>query len=252
MTKINIKTDQEMKFMREGGAKLAQIKKKVAKVVNAGVSAMDIEELTATLIKESGAEASFKKVSGYHWATCVNVNNGAVHGIPKKEVVLKDGDVVSVDLGLFYKGFHTDTAFTVVIGKADPEKRQFLENGRKANNAGIKAVKAGRTVGDISKAIEGVLKEANLRPIWSLTGHGVGRDLHESPSIPNFVSDSADEKVVLKRGMVLAVEVMYTQGDGEIVRDDDGWTLRTKDGKIAGLFEETVAITGHGSIVLTA
>lgn len=252
MTKVQIKTDQEMEIMRQGGVILARVKKATAREVKAGVNAMEIEKFVTDMIESEGAEPSFKKVSGYHWSTCVNVNDGVVHGIPKKEVVFKKGDIVSVDLGVYYKGFHTDTAVTVLVDSEDGKKKDFLSHGRHADNAGIKAVKAGRTVGDISEAIEEVLKKANLRPIRSLTGHGVGRELHEAPAIPNFVSGSPDERVVLKKGMVLAIEVMYTEGKGDIVLDQDGWTLRTKDGKIAGLFEETVAITGHGPIVLTA
>lgn len=252
MTKVQIKTDQEMEIMAEGGKILGRVKKEAAKHVKAGVSAYEIEELVTKLIEKEGAEPSFKKVTGYHWSTCINVNDGVVHGIPKKEVVFKKGDIVSVDLGVYYKGFHTDTALTVLVDSDDKKKIAFLAHGKEADNAGLKAVKAGRTVGDISAAIEKVFKKAGLNPIRSLTGHGVGRELHEEPSIPCFVSHSATERVVLKKGMVLAVEVMYTAGKGDIVLDEDGWTLRTKDGKIAGLFEETVALTGHGPIVLTA
>ncbi|HEX6977008.1 MAG TPA: type I methionyl aminopeptidase [Patescibacteria group bacterium] len=250
--KIHLKTEQEMIMMKEGGAILAKVKKAAAKKVVAGASAYDVEEFVTDMIEAQGAESSFKKVPGYSWSTCINVNDGVVHGIPRKDVVFKEGDVVSVDLGVYYKGFHTDTALTVVVGKMDSQKQFFLEAGKRADNAGIKVVKEGRTVGDISEAIEESLKKAGLKPIKSLTGHGVGRELHEAPSIPNFVSGSPDERVVLKKGMVLAVEVMYTAGQGEITMDKDGWTLRTRDGKIAGLFEETVAITGHGPIVLTA
>ncbi len=249
--RVNLKTEQEMLMMKEGGVILARVKKAAAKKVVAHASAWDVEEFVTDMIEAEGAEPSFKRVPGYRWSTCINVNDGVVHGIPRKDVVFKDGDIVSVDLGVYYKGFHTDTALTVVVGKMDGEKQFFLEAGRRADNAGIKAVKEGRTIGDISEAIEKTLKNAGLRPIKSLTGHGVGRDLHEAPAIPNFVSGSSDEGVVLKKGMVLAVEVMYTAGRGEITQDRDGWTLRTKDGKIAGLFEETVAITGHGPIVLT-
>src|SRR3972149_7403959 len=192
--KVQIKTDQEMKIMHEGGKILAYVKKEAAKHVLPGVSAWEIEEAATKLIEEKGAEPSFKKVPGYHWTTCVSVNDGVVHGIPKKEVVFKKGDVVSVDLGVYYKGFHTDTALTVLVGGNNLERKRFLEAGKAADNAGIRQVKEGRSVKDISEAIERTLKKHNLNPIRSLIGHGVGRELHEAPSVPNFVSGAPDER----------------------------------------------------------
>lgn len=251
MNHLTIKNEGEMQIMLEGGKKLARVKKALGKAVKVGTSAWDIEVLANKLIKEENASASFKKVPGYKWATCINVNDGVVHGIPKKETIFKKGDVVSVDVGLFYKGFHTDTALTVYLGD-DKEKLEFVKIGRQADLAGLKEVKKGKTIGDISQAIEKVLFAHNLKPVWDLTGHGVGRDLHELPFIPNFSSSDASQKLEIGVGFVLAVEVMYTQGNGELREDRDGWTLRTKDGKIAGLWEETVAVTANGPVVLTA
>lgn len=250
MKKISIKTEEEMKIMAEGGAKLGRVKNELAKAVKPGANAMDIEELARKLIKKEGAEGSFDKVPNYKWMTCINVNDGVVHGIPKKTTVFKKGDIVSVDVGVFYKGFHTDTALTVYLGE-DQEIKDFVSAGRKAMLEGIAQVKKGKTIGDISKAIEKRLIASNLRPVWALTGHGVGRDLHEEPNIACYVSEDPTGELVIEEGFVLAVEVMFTQGNGEIKQDSDGWTLRTKDGKIAGLWEETVAVTNHGPVVLT-
>jgi len=250
MKKLTLKTEEELKIMQEGGKKLSRVKKALAKAVKPGVNALEIEDLANKLISEENAYPSFKKVPNYKWATCVNVNDGVVHGIPKKETIFKVGDVISVDVGIYYKGFHTDTALTVYLGK-DKEKKDFLEAGRKSMLAGVKEVKKGKTIGDISRAIEKVLIENDLRPIWNLTGHGVGKELHEEPNIPCFISGDPIEKLVIREGMVLAVEVMYTTGNGHIKMDKDGWTLRTKDGKIAGLWEETVAVKSNGSFVLT-
>lgn len=250
MNKIIIKTEEEMAIMAEGGRKLARVKKALAKAVKPGVSAMDIENLAVKLIKDEGAQASFKKVPNYKWATCVNVNDGVVHGIPTKSVIFKEGDIISVDVGIYHKGFHTDTAVSVYLGN-DPAKKRFLEAGKKADIEGIKQVKKGKTIGDISLAIEKVLLANNLKPVWALTGHGVGRELHELPFIPCFKSDDKTQELVIGTGFVLAVEVMFTTGNGEIKQDNDGWTLRTKDGKIAGLWEETVTVTGNGPMVIT-
>lgn len=251
MKKINLKTEEEMKIMAEGGAKLGRVKKALADAVKPGVTAWDIEVLARKLIKEEGAEGSFDKVPNYKWVTCVNVNDGVVHGIPKKTTVFKDGDVLSIDVGIYYRGFHTDTAVSVCLAE-DPEKKKFLEIGKKAVWDGIKEVKKGKTIGDISAAIEKKLLANNLKPVWALTGHGVGHELHEEPLIANYTSDDPVQKLVIKEGFVLAVEVMFTTGNGEIKQDNDGWTLRTKDGKIAGLWEETVAVTRNGPVVLTA
>jgi len=247
---INIKTKQEIEIMAEAGKRLHRVREELKKAVKLGVNALEIEELAVKLIEEQNGECSFKKVPGYKWATCINMNDGVVHGIPKKEMVFQDGDIVSVDVGLFFDGFHSDTSFSKLIGK-DTKKQKFLEIGQKSLNAAIKQAKAGRKVEDISRAMEKVLVGNGLQPIESLTGHGIGRDLHESPLVPCFVSGSADERVSLKEGMVLAIEVMYTQGKPGIRLDRDGWTLRTKDGKLSALFEETVVVTNKGPVILT-
>jgi methionyl aminopeptidase len=165
-------------------------------------------------------------------------------------MVFAEGDLVSVDLGMFYRGFHTDTSFSVLVGK-DSQKEHFLEAGREAINKAISQARVGKPLGDISRAIETTLERQGYHPVTSLVGHGVGRELHEAPAIPCFTSGSAQEKMVLEPGMVLAIEVMYTLGSPELVTDSDGWTIRTQDGKISALFEETVAVTASGSLVLT-
>ncbi len=250
MHKINLKTPEEIEIMAEAGQKLHRVREQVRKAVKAGVSAWDIEALTTKLILEEGAKPSFKMVPGYRWSTCINVNDGVVHGIPKKETVLQDNDIVSVDLGLYFKGFHSDTAFSVYLGD-DPKIKNFLLLGQETLKKAIAQTKKGKKIGDISKAIESNLEKAGARPIYSLTGHGIGRELHEYPHIPGFVSGAREEHLEIVPGMVLAVEIMYTNGSGDIKIDKDGWTLRTRDAKIAALFEETVAIGEKGSSVLT-
>ncbi len=250
MQKLVIKTEEEMKIMLEGGKKLARVKNALGAAVKPGANAWDIEMLARKLIKEEGAEGSFDKVPNYKWMTCVNVNDGVVHGIPKKTVIFKDGDVVSVDVGLYYKGFHTDTAVSVYLGD-DQKIKDFLSAGKKADLDGIAQVKKGKKIGDISAAIEKRLLASDLRPVWALTGHGVGRELHEEPNIACYSSDDPVGDLVVGEGFVLAVEVMFTTGKGEIKQDSDGWTLRTKDGKIAGLWEETIAVTKNGPVILT-
>ncbi len=236
--------------MAEGGAKLRRVRKALMAKVGAGVSAFEIEELADRLIKAEGAVPSFKMVPGYSWATCVNINDGIVHGIPKKEMVFADGDVVSVDVGLFYKGFHSDTSDTTLIG-VDPERAKFLECGRRALKAAIRQAKPGKKVSDISRAIEETIKGGGYSPIRLLVGHGVGRELHEYPAVPCFVAKRGQDDVELVPGLVIAIEVMYAAGSPDLVTDREGWTIRSRDGKITALFEETVAITSRGPLVLT-
>jgi len=250
MKDIHIKTKEEIEIMHEAGRKLSRVKKGLKKAVAVGVSAIDIEDLAMKLIDEEDSEPSFTKVEDYQWATCININDGVVHGIPKKEMIFKENDVVSVDVGLYYKGFHSDTSFSVYLGK-DPALKEFLRLGRETLDKAISQARIGNKVEDISRAMVDGLREGHANPIKSLVGHGIGRELHEGPMVPCYVSGSDDEAVQLVEGLVLAIEIMYTQGKPGIKLDSDGWTLATRDGKISALFEETVAITADGPLVLT-
>lgn len=247
---VNIKTKEEIAIMAEGGKKLSVVKNQLIEAVKPGVSAADIEKLATEGVIAQGGSPSFKMVPDYSWTTCINVNDGIVHGIPHQHLIFAEGDVVSVDLGMFYKGFHTDTSFSVYLGN-DPKIVEMLNVGKKALKNAISAARKGNLLGDISEQIEKTLKNAKLNPVESLVGHGVGRQLHEYPPIPCFVAGSRSEAIKIEPGFVLAIEVMYTQGSPELVTDEDGWTIRTKDGKISALFEETVAVTENGPVVLT-
>lgn len=236
--------------MKEGGRKLAQIRGNLMRKVAVGVSAWEIEEEAGRQIEKAGGVPSFKMVPGYSWSTCVNVNEGVVHGIPSKDVVFAKEDVVSVDLGMYYEGYHTDTSDTVYLGRREEIKR-FLKAGQEALKAGIANARVGGVVGDISRGIEQTLKKYGLNPVKSLVGHGIGKNLHEDPYIPCFVSGARVEREELFEGMALAIEVMYSAGSAEVVGEADGWTIRTKDGKIASLYEDTVMLTRDGVLVLT-
>jgi methionyl aminopeptidase len=247
---ITIKTSSEMKIMKEGGKKLGQIKKKLIQKIKEGVSAAEIEELACSLIEKQDGKPSFKMVPGYSWATCININEGVVHGIPKKTIIFKKGDVVSIDLGIFYKGFHNDTSFSIAISPTKDIK-EFLKVGEKSLEAAIDQAIPGNRIYDISKAMEDVLKENKLQPVEALVGHGIGKNLHEQPQIPCFVSVKRDKTPIIPEGATFAIEVMYTMGLPGIQVEEDGWTIKVKDDKISGLFEETVAISSNGPIVLT-
>ncbi|MEK7091150.1 MAG: type I methionyl aminopeptidase [Patescibacteria group bacterium] len=245
MTKLTIKTEKEIAIMAEGGAKLAEIRDKVARAVKPGVSAIELDKLADKLIAQAGGKPSFKMVPGYRWATCININDVVVHGIPDSYRI-KAGDKVGIDVGIFYKGWHTDTSITV----GGPEK--FLEVGRMGLKRAIAQARMGKRVADISAAMQKTVEMAKYNVVRALTGHGVGRKLHEEPAIPCFVIDKYEHSPKLLEGMIIAIEIMYNAGSAEVVyKNNDGWTIVTADGKISGLFEETVAITSHGPIVLT-
>lgn len=247
---IPIKTPQDLKVMQEGGKRLARIKEELKGRIAPGVAFEEIEKLAQEEIRKAGGKPSFSMVPKYSWATCINVNEGVVHGIPKNRKV-KEGDIVSVDVGIFYKGFHTDTSITCGAGKIDKDKEKFLSVGEKALDAAIREAKPQNRLGDISRTIEELLREFNFSPIRALTGHGIGRELHEEPQIPCFLLGKISETPKLLSGMALAIEVIYAQGAPHLVLEEDGWTVRTKDGKISGLFEETVAVTNTGPLILT-
>jgi methionyl aminopeptidase len=251
MHKITIKTPEELRIMAEGGKKLAVIKNELAAAVRPGIATMDLEKIADRLIGETGGKASFKMVPGYKHATCININEVVVHGIPDSRII-KEGDIVGIDVGLYYKGFHSDTSVTVAAGKAAPDVIRFLETGKRALKTAIAAAKPGKRVADISKAMQDGVENAGYSAVRALTGHGIGRELHEEPAIPCFILGKKEFTPKLVEGMAIAIEVMYNAGTSEVgYVNDDGWTIATMDGKISGLFEETVAITKDGPVVLT-
>ena len=233
---IKIKTPGEIKIMAEGGEKLGRVKNALAKAVSVGGNASEIEALAQKLIKQEGAEVSFNKVPGYRWATCITKNEGLVHGIPVKSLTFEKGDIISVDVGIYYKGFHTDTSITVGL-EVEPEVKKFLNVGKNALERAINRAKVGNYLYQISEAIETTVEGAGYTTVKALVGHGVGKELHEDPQIPCFLPGRVEDSPKLAFGMVLAIEVMYALGKDTVEILPDGWTIAMKDGKISGLFE---------------
>jgi methionyl aminopeptidase len=229
----------------------------VLKSVKPGVSELELDALAEKLIRQKGGEPGFQKVPGYKHATCVSTNDVVVHGIPT-EYKLKDGDIIGIDCGVFYKGFHTDMAQTVKVQSSKlkvegDEVDRFLKVGQEALTAGIKQAVLGNHVGHISKAIQDIVEVRNgYSVVRSLVGHGVGHELHEEPEVPGYLYGKIEKTPLLREGMVIAVEVIYNMGGPELVfANKDGWTLATEDGSLAGLFERSLAITKDGPKVLT-
>lgn len=241
--------------MRQGGLILAEALKAGIEATAPGVSFEFIEKVVTKKIEEKGGKPSFKMVPGYFWTTCINRNQGVVHGIPEKGKIFP-GDLVSIDAGVYYRGFHTDMAFSFLVpggeGKERKKREAFLKVGKKALTKAIAVAKAGNRVGDISAAIEKVVEEeGGFSCSRDLTGHGVGKKLHEDPYIPCLLMGKKENTPVLKEGMSLAIEVIYMAGRPELVVREDGWTIETRDGKIAALFEKTILVGKEKAEVVT-
>lgn len=248
---INIKTSEQIEIMKRGGKILSETLWEVLENAKPGISEIELDLLAEDLIVKKGGEPGFKKVKGYNHTICISTNDVVVHGIPSQNK-LKEGDVVGIDCGVFYGGFHTDMSETVMIGSIkDQGINKFLKTGETALIAGIKEAVDGNHVGDISRAIQGIVEKEGYSIVRNFVGHGVGKNLHEEPEIPGFLSGSVKNTPLLKNGMVIAVEVIYNMSKGDVVIDSDGWTIRTKDGGLSGLFERTVAITSEGFQILT-
>jgi len=256
---IAVKTPEEIAVMREGGKRLWHILQSLLQEAVEGVSLQMIEDRAQILIKEAGGTPSFSTVKGYRWATCLCVNDEVVHGIPRA-YSLKEGDVLTIDVGMVYQGFHTDTAWTKIVENQRSKikdqkfdvKQRFLAVGEETLKKAIGVAVAGNRVGHISQIIEKVITDAGYSVVRSLTGHGVGRVLHEEPMIPEYLDRPLEKTRLLTSGMTLAIEVIYAMGKGAIVYStDDGWTLASKDRSLSAVFEQTIAIGERETFVLT-
>lgn len=260
-----VKTKEEIAIMQEGGQKLGGILQKLLDKALPGVSLMDIETLAEGLIRQAGGEASFKTVKGYKWATCLCVNDVVVHGIPT-EYKLKDGDLLTIDVGLLYRGFHTDTAWSKIVHREEqeakhtsgvkevhtPDVEKFLKVGQDALWKAIAQARVGNRVGHISQTIQKIVEGAGYGIVKTLVGHGVGRELHEAPQVPGFLKTSVESTPELLAGQTIAIEVIYAMGSGAVVYpNDDGWSIGTRDGSLSAVFEHTLAITGNDPFILT-
>ena len=228
----------ELGLMRKSGVIAASALKCAIEAIKVGVTEIEVDKKAEKEIYRLGGDLSYKTVPGYKWATCITVNEEVVHGIPTNRKFV-EGDLVSVDLAVMYKGWHTDCAWSVLIGE-DSEKKKFLEVGEKALWEGIEKAVDGNRVGDISEAIQKRVEGAGYKIVRSLVGHGVGKSLHEDPEIPGV--GKAGSGVWLKSGMTLAIEVIYARSSSEVVLAEDGWTYLSADGSFGGLFEMSVIV----------
>ncbi|OGE30868.1 type I methionyl aminopeptidase [Candidatus Daviesbacteria bacterium RIFCSPHIGHO2_01_FULL_44_29] len=246
MAAVNIRTEEELQLMRKSGWISAQALKKTIEAVAVGVSLWDLERIAEAEILRHGAEAAFKKVPGYSYTCCLTVNDELVHGIPRN-IILKQGDKVSIDLGACFKGWNTDTAWSVIVGGA---KSSFLEVGERALWAAVDLAIEGGRIGDIGGVIQEIVEnQSGYSVSRTLIGHGIGRKLHEAPEVPGFGTQGTG--LVLKAGMTIAIEVIFAEKSAEVVLAPDKWTLVTADGSMGGLFEMTLIVGKESAEVLT-
>ena len=249
---INLKSEKEIAIMQEGGKRLKTIVEGLSYLIKAGVTTKEIDDKAEQLIKKQGGSPSFKTVSGYLFSTCTPINEQIVHTKPSNRI-LKTGDVLTLDIGILYKGWHTDYATTKVIGgKSQNEKiNKFLEKGEETLYSAIEKLKIGNRLGHISEEIERKITSQGYFIIKELTGHGIGRKLHEDPYVFGFVDGPINKSLLIKKGLVVAIEIIYSMGTEEIAYENDNWSIITKDRSISACFEHTIAVTDKGPIILT-
>ena len=245
---IIIKTDEEIKAMRQAGRIVAEILEILKKQIKPGMETRELDAIAAKELEKRGAKSSFKGYKGFPANLCVAVNDEIVHGIPGKRV-LRDGDIISLDFGAIAMGFHGDAAVTVGVGKINSKAKKLIKNTEGALEAGIKAAQAGARLGDISAATQNYAESRGYSVVREYTGHGIGREMHEEPQIPNFGLPGSGP--VLKKGMTLALEPMLNTGDWRTRLADDYWTVLTADGNLSAHAEHTIAITDGEPEVLT-
>jgi methionyl aminopeptidase len=246
---VVLKSAAEIETMREAGKRTREILELVRSLVKPGVTTYDLDKAAEDKLKEWGIRPAFKGYHGYPAVLCTSVNEEVVHGIPSKKRVLKEGDVVSVDFGLYYEGYVGDSAITIPVGTIDEKTARLLKTTEASLYAGIKAVKPGATLGDIGSAVQKVVEREGFSVVRDFVGHGVGTQMHEDPQVPNYGKPGRGLK--LREGMVIAIEPMVNVGTYEVEVLDDGWTAVSADGSMSAHFEHTVAVTANGVRILT-
>ncbi len=246
---VSIKSAREIDLMRTAGKLLEEVHNELGAFVKPGISTLDIDRYGERLIRERGCIPNFLNYNGFPASICVSVNDEVVHGIPRADRILQEGDIVSLDAGLIYKGYHSDAARTHAVGTISPEAQQLIDATRQSFFEGIKYARAGHHLHEISNAVNDYIDGYGYGVVEDLVGHGIGEHLHEDPQIPNFRQRRRGVKLI--PGMTLAVEPMINAGGWEVVWLDDDWTVVTEDGSLSAHYENTILITGGEPEILT-
>lgn len=245
---IIIKTKEEVNKIAKSGKIASFVLKEIAKNVKPGITTFELDKIATRIINSRGAKPSFLDYNGYPASTCISINNEVVHGIPAQRKI-QAGDLVKIDVGVELGGFHSDTALTVYVGKPDADTMRLINGTKNALYETIKSIKPGMRVGEVEHITGQVLRSYDLSPVLSLSGHGIGRSIHEAPSIKS--DGNVEDGEMIREGMTVAIEPMATLGKGKVRTLPDGWTIVTSDGSLAAHFEHTIAITKSGAKILT-
>ena len=246
---ITIKSEREIELMRHAGMLVSKMHKFIKPYIKEGISTYELDKLCEDFIRKNDAIPTCKGYEGFPATLCTSINSVVVHGIPDKKTILKNGDIITIDVVIGYKGYQGDAAWTYAVGEINDEKKYLMEHTEKALYEGVKKVKPGNRIGDISHAIEEYATSHNLGVVRELCGHGIGREMHEDPEVPNYGIENTGPR--LKPGMVICIEPMLTYGKRDIEILDDNWTVITRDKKPAAHYEHTILITENGYEILT-
>jgi methionyl aminopeptidase len=245
------KTPREIQIMREAGRIVARVHQAFREAIRPGISTWDLDQLAVEIIHSHNAKSSFLGYRGFPANICTSINEELVHGIPNRARVLEDGDIISIDVGVVYRGFVGDSGWTYPVGTIDPVAEHLLQVTEESLTAGIEATRSGNQVLDISAAVQGSVEPSGYHVVREYTGHGVGRAMHEGPQVLNYVSDDVDGKVGLRPGLVVAIEPMVQIGTWRTETLKDKWTVISEDHSLSAHFEHTVAVTNKGPEILT-
>ncbi len=246
---IQLKNSAQISTMMEAGRITGEALLLAREHVREGVSTKELDTIIRTHIEKSGAKPSFLGYNGFPASACISVNDEVIHGIPSKNRILREGDIVKIDVGAFYKGFHGDSARTIAVGNVSDEAKRLIEVTRQSFFDGVAAVKTGNRIGDVGNAIQSRVENAGFSVVKKYIGHGIGKALHEAPDVPNF--GTAGRGVRLCAGMALAIEPMVNVGTSEVYELPDGWTVKTRDKSLSAHYENTIALTSEGVIITT-
>ena len=246
---IQLKNSAQISAMMEAGRITGEALLVAREHVREGISTKELDTIIRNYIEKCGAKPSFLGYGGFPGSACISINDEVIHGIPSEKKILREGDIVKVDVGAFYKGFHGDSARTIPVGKVSDEALKLIDVTRKSFFAGVSKLQVGNRIGDVGHAIQGVVEENGFSVVRRYIGHGIGHELHESPDVPNFGTEGRGTRLCV--GMALAIEPMVNVGSEEVYELADGWTVKTRDKSLSAHYENTVALTSDGVVITT-
>ena len=246
---IQVKNAAQIAMMRDAGKITGEALQMAGEMVRPGITTKEIDTAIRAYITKCGATPSFLNYGGFPASACISINDEVIHGIPSHKRVLKDGDIVKIDVGAYYKGYHGDTANTIPVGTISQEAETLIRVTKESFQKGIETIGPGSRLGDLGAAVDGYVRQFGFSAVRKFVGHGVGRDLHEAPDVPNYGIAGRGQRIYA--GMVIAVEPMINAGTYDVIQLDDGWTVKTADGKLSAHYEHTLAVTDNGVVLLT-